>query len=62
MVIYKKIDKSTITDVIEIGCAYGFFAEVITSEIKNIKYVGYDVVPEAIDYGSKQLKQNVAKN
>ena len=57
--IYKHIDKTSITDVMEIGCAYGFFAEVITNDIKNLNYVGYDIVPEAIEYGSKQLKQNV---
>ncbi|MGQ0826828.1 MAG: class I SAM-dependent methyltransferase [Bacteroidota bacterium] len=57
--IYKLIDKRTITNVIEIGCAYGFFAEVLNNDLKNIKYVGYDIVPEVIKYGSKQLKQNI---
>ncbi len=57
--IYKRIEKSTITNVLEIGCAYGFFAEVITNNFKNINYVGYDVASEAIEYGSKILKQNI---
>jgi len=57
--IYEIVDKKSISDVVEIGCAYGFFAEVITNDLKNIKYVGYDVVPEAIEYGSTELKQNI---
>lgn len=57
--IYKCIDKSKIVNTLEIGCAYGLFAEVITRELQNIKYVGYDVVSEAIDYGKNNLKQNV---
>lgn len=57
--IYKITDKSKIANVLEIGCAYGFFAETINSDLKNIKYVGYDVVPEAIEYGKNILKQNV---
>lgn len=57
--IYKQLDKASISNVVEIGCAYGFFAEVISNDLKNFKYVGYDVVPEAIEYASKQLKQNV---
>lgn len=57
--IYKQLDKSSIKNVVEIGCAYGFFAEVISNDLKDFKYIGYDVVPEAIEYGSKQLKQNV---
>jgi 2-polyprenyl-3-methyl-5-hydroxy-6-metoxy-1,4-benzoquinol methylase len=57
--IYKQKDRSSITSVIEIGCAYGFFAELISNDLKNCRYTGYDVVPEAIEYGSKQLKQHV---
>ncbi len=57
--IYKKIDKKDITNVIEIGCAYGFFSEVLTTAHPKIKYAGYDVVPEAIEYGVKQLNQTV---
>jgi SAM-dependent methyltransferase len=57
--ILKLLDKSTITNCLEIGCAYGFFAETLTSELKNVDYVGYDVVPEAIAYGKTELKQNI---
>lgn len=57
--IYKLVDKKSIINVVEIGCAYGFFAEVLNNDLKNSNYVGYDVVPEVIEYGSKQLKQNI---
>ncbi len=57
--ILKRINNSTITTILEIGCAYGFFAEVINEVFPKIKYVGYDVVPEAIEYGRNKLKQNL---
>lgn len=57
--ILKKFNKSGITSALEIGCAYGFFAEILTREIKGVDYVGYDVVPEAIAYGKNELKQNI---
>jgi SAM-dependent methyltransferase len=57
--IFHSIDPSQIANVIEIGCAYGFFAEVLNMERKGIQYVGYDVVKEAINYGTKTLGQNL---
>lgn len=57
--IYKKVDRSSISSCLEIGCAYGFFAEVLQKELRKIKYVGFDVVPEAIAYGINELKQNL---
>lgn len=57
--IYKRVDKSTITNCLEIGCAYGFFAEVLNNDLQNINYIGYDVVPEAIEYGKNKLKQDL---
>lgn len=57
----KQIGKyhSGISNVLEIGCAYGFFAELITKKYPNVKYLGVDVSDEAIDYASSHLKQNV---
>ncbi len=55
--IYKHVDKVNITTTLEIGCAYGFFAEIINKDLPNINYIGYDVVLEAIEYGKKELKQ-----
>jgi SAM-dependent methyltransferase len=57
--IFKKVNKLTITNALEIGCAYGFFAEELNLNLKKINYIGYDVVPEAIEYGKKHLKQNL---
>ncbi|MEO6904235.1 MAG: class I SAM-dependent methyltransferase [Bacteroidia bacterium] len=56
--IFKRFDKENINNIVEIGCAYGFFAEMINKELKT-KYVGYDVVGEAIDYGKNILNQNL---
>lgn len=47
--------KENIQSVLEIGCAYGFFGEVLTKELPNAKYVGVDVVAEPIQYGKNQL-------
>ncbi len=56
---YKFFKKSEIKNALEIGCAYGFFAETITNEIDKISYIGFDIVPEAIEYGANKLKQNI---
>ncbi len=57
--ILKKIDPSQIKNVLEIGAAYGFFAEVITTKLKPEKFVGLDIAQEAINYGKTVLKQNL---
>ncbi len=57
--IFRRLNKLSFTNALEIGCAYGFFAETLTNALGNISYVGYDIVPEAIDYGKNELKQNV---
>lgn len=57
--ILKKKKVKEISNALEIGCAYGFFAEVLHKNFSNVKYVGYDVVPEAIEYGKNKLRQNV---
>jgi 2-polyprenyl-3-methyl-5-hydroxy-6-metoxy-1,4-benzoquinol methylase len=59
----EKINKLTqqikIKSALEIGCAYGFFAESFTKRFLNASYVGYDIAEEAVAYGSNNLKQNV---
>jgi SAM-dependent methyltransferase len=57
--IYRIIGKEKISKAVEIGCAYGFFAELLTNDNKKISYTGFDVVPEAIEYGRVELKQNL---
>lgn len=48
-----------ITNVLEIGCAYGFFLELITQIYPCTKYLGIDVSTDAINYARNQLNQNV---
>lgn len=57
--IQKKLPSVQLSNVFEIGCAYGFFAQTINNEFPNIKYTGIDVVKEAIDYGKSELGQNL---
>jgi trans-aconitate methyltransferase len=54
-----KISKNNTVNAIEIGCAYGFFAEVFNKEFPNSKYKGIDIVEEAINYGRTNLNQNL---
>ena len=57
----KHIEKyhADISNVLEIGCAYGFFAELIKKKYIRIQYLGIDVSKEAVDYAKNNLKQNV---
>lgn len=43
---------------LEIGCAYGIFGDVMKSVYSNAKYVGYDIAEEACEYGQKNLHLN----
>lgn len=48
-----------INNALEIGCAYGFFAEAFRKTFPNAEYLGIDIVDKAIEYGCQQLKQNL---
>lgn len=52
---FQKILKFTelkqITNCLEIGCAYGFFAEILLKQVQT-KYVGLDVSEEAVAHGT----------
>lgn len=55
-----KIGRTNITSVLEVGCSYGFFANILKKELgKNISYIGLDQSQEAIQYGQNCLKVNV---
>lgn len=54
----KKIEQKNIKTVLEIGCAYGFFGEVLRSFIPEAKYLGLDISDQAIKYASDILKLN----
>jgi SAM-dependent methyltransferase len=47
-----------VSNCLEIGCAYGFFGE-IAKKTWNTEYLGIDVVPEAVDYGKRELNLNL---
>lgn len=59
----KQIDKITkrqnFHHVLEIGCAYGFFGQLIKNKYPSANYVGYDIAKEAVEYGKSVLKVNV---
>lgn len=57
--IYSKFDRTKINNALEIGCAYGFFAELYTNQQKNSSYIGMDIAEEAIHYGKEKLNQNL---
>jgi len=44
-----------VTNCLEIGCAYGFFGEILKKHW-NAAYLGIDVVPDAVAYGRNILK------
>jgi len=56
--IFKIKNKKEIKNVLEIGCAYGFFAEVLNQFIYT-NYLGIDIVQDAIDFGKNILHQNL---
>jgi SAM-dependent methyltransferase len=45
--------------VLEIGCAYGFFGEVLVTTFPFIDYIGFDVVPHACHHATHELRLNV---
>lgn len=53
------INNEIIGDVLEIGCAYGFFGEILKNNKNDINYLGIDIVPEAIEYARINLGLNV---
>ncbi len=57
--IQKIAPHANITAALEIGCAYGFFAEIFQRYHPRAHYIGVDVVEEAIKYGRDVLHLNV---
>jgi len=43
--------------VLEIGCAYGFFAELFRNQNPHAAYLGIDLAEEAVSYGKNTLHQ-----
>jgi 2-polyprenyl-3-methyl-5-hydroxy-6-metoxy-1,4-benzoquinol methylase len=44
---------------LEIGCAYGFFGEVLIQNFPQINYQGIDIASEAVRTGQEKLKINL---
>jgi len=57
--IFSKFDRKKLSNVLEIGCAYGFFAQVLNEKIKGAEFVGLDIAAEAVRYGKETLGQNL---
>ncbi len=51
-------DSPTFNNVLEIGCAYGFFGDLIKQRNPNGKYRGFDISKEAIEYANQQFGNN----
>jgi SAM-dependent methyltransferase len=46
---------AAITNAFEIGCAYGFFGEILKMTFPHVKYRGIDISKDAVAYGKKEL-------
>ncbi len=46
------------SEVVEVGCAYGYFLKLIKNESKS--HIGYDVSKEGIDFAKSKLKVNAS--
>jgi SAM-dependent methyltransferase len=57
--IAKIINPLKIKSALEIGCAYGFFAECFTKRFPGESYIGYDIAEEAVNYGKNNLRMNL---
>jgi 2-polyprenyl-3-methyl-5-hydroxy-6-metoxy-1,4-benzoquinol methylase len=55
----KLFSEHQIKSALEIGCAYGFFAESFKKAFPSTDYVGYDIASEAVAYGKSELGMNV---
>jgi 2-polyprenyl-3-methyl-5-hydroxy-6-metoxy-1,4-benzoquinol methylase len=42
----------TFKNTLEIGCAYGFFGDLIKTTNPNATYIGYDISKDAVDYAN----------
>ena len=54
--ILKKVNGATIKNALEIGCAYGFFAEVLLNRLPHTTYKGFDISDDATRYAREVLK------
>ncbi len=62
IVLLKKIKKSKIKNILDIGCASGGFYLIFKEMFKNIKYYGIDIEPKMITIAKKRFNQNKRAN
>ena len=53
--VFRFLPSDSMKAVLEIGCAYGFFGEVLRQEVPACSYVGYDIASEAVRHASVGL-------
>jgi SAM-dependent methyltransferase len=54
------VNPSIITNVLEIGCAYGFFGEILEKTFPSVVYRGIDISDDAVQYGKTQLRLDLS--
>ncbi len=58
--ILKRVQRSEIGTVLEIGCGHGFFAKALREELgEGLDYTGFDLNKSAVDYGKANLGENL---
>ena len=58
--IFSIVPKNQITNVLEIGCAYGFFGELLKLKVSHASYFGFDASIEAVSYAKEKLNLNAS--
>lgn len=53
--IFSIVPQNQITHVLEIGCAYGFFGEMLKEKLPHAFYFGFDASAEAVNYAKEKL-------
>lgn len=46
-------------NILELGCAYGFFGLVVKQRFPNSQYTGLDITPKPIDHGKNEYNLNL---
>lgn len=59
--ILRRVERETISSVLEIGCAYGFFGELIREVLPEATYCGLDISEDAVKYASEALQLDVRR-
>jgi SAM-dependent methyltransferase len=53
--VLKVVDRNDISFILEIGCAYGFFGDLIKRHFPGVKFTGLDISTEAVNFGRMEL-------